>query len=79
MMNRYSHHTDAEHEAREHGFNAGWDHANYTAAYGEDESYEGLEPPERYRHEENVWLEAFQEGEDAFVAELEDSGEFIDD
>lgn len=74
---RWAHHTDAEHAARENGFNAGWSHANYTEAYGEDRHYAGPEVPDRFRHEEDVWLEAFQEGEDAFVCDVED-GEIVD-
>lgn len=71
-ITRYTHHTDVEHEARVHGYAAGWDNANYVEAYGEDECYEGPEVPDRFRHQENVWLEAFQEGEDEFAATVED-------
>lgn len=75
-ITRYAHHTDAQHEAREHGYNAGWDHANYAEAYGADERSTGPEVPPRFRHEKDVWLEAYQEGEDAFVADVE-GGEIV--
>lgn len=68
-ITRYAHHTDHEHEARQNGFNAGWDHANYVNAYG---ATEDTSLPDRFSDVAEVWREAYQEGKDEFAASEED-------
>jgi len=66
---RDANHTDHEHEAREHGFNRGYDHANYVDTYGWTQ-----EPklPERFADVADVWRNAYQEGKEDFAATQEE-------
>lgn len=67
--------TADERYARESGFEDGYNHANCVNAYGEsDAEYaKGLQVPDRFRHVEHVWLEAYQDGEDEFAADFEEA------
>ncbi|TDC92369.1 hypothetical protein E1161_13435 [Saccharopolyspora aridisoli] len=56
-------HSDHEHEARENGFNAGYDQANYVDAYGPTPE---TEMPERFAEVAQIWTDAYEEGKDDF-------------
>lgn len=60
---RHAYHSDHEHEARENGFNAGWDHANFVDAYGQTTD---TEMPDRFKDVPDVWQEAYGDGKAEF-------------
>lgn len=68
---RDANHTDAEHEARQAGHSAGWDHANFVGAYGPAED---SEPQGQYEEHADVWRAAYEEGKADYEGMKEDEG-----
>lgn len=62
-------HSDAQHEARQAGHSAGWDHANFVGAYGPTAD---SEPQGQYEAHADIWREAYAEGVAAYEALRED-------